>query len=69
MESTLDATWTAEKVIQTYPQTISVFLDLKMDCVGCHLDKFCSLADVAASYELPLELLLQKLRESCETNQ
>ncbi|MDX9993318.1 MAG: hypothetical protein RBS68_14850 [Anaerolineales bacterium] len=67
MESTPDATWTAEQVIRTYPQTISVFIDLKMDCVGCHLDKFCNLAEVAASYEFPLELLLQKLRESCKT--
>jgi hybrid cluster-associated redox disulfide protein len=68
MESTLDATWTAEEVIRTYPQAISVFIDLKMDCVGCHLDKFCTLADVAAAYELPLELLLQKLRESCKAS-
>ncbi len=66
METTLDATWTAEQMMQTYPQTVSVFLALKTDCVGCHLERFCTLEEVAASYELRLEVLLEKLRESIQ---
>ena len=66
METTLDATWTAEQVMQAYPQTVSVFLALKMGCVGCSLERFCSLEEVAASYELSLDVVLEKLRESIQ---
>jgi len=68
MEPTLDATWTAEQVMQTYPQTVSVFMALKTDCVGCHLERFCTLEEVAASYELRIEVLLEKLREVIQIN-
>lgn len=52
--------------MKAYLQVASVFLKLKTDCVGCHLDKFCTLTEVAAAYELPLERLLHQL---CETIQ
>jgi len=63
MDSALDARWTTAQVVKTYPQTAWVFLEIKANCVGCHLDKFCTLSEVAAAYELPLEHLLHKLRE------
>ncbi len=66
MEPILDANWTADQVMKTYPETVSVFLALKMDCVGCYLERFCSLEDVAASYKLPPEFLLTKLHESIQ---
>lgn len=53
-------------MMQAYPQTVSVFLALKMGCVGCSLERFCSLEDVAASYELSLDVVLEKLRESIQ---
>jgi hybrid cluster-associated redox disulfide protein len=68
METTLDTTWTAEQVMQTYPQTVSVFLALKTDCVGCHLERFCTLEEVAASYKLPRDFLLERLREVIQIN-
>jgi len=68
MEPILAANWTAEQVLKTYPQTVAVFLALKTDCVGCHLERFCTLEEVAASYELPLEILLEKLRESTQVS-
>jgi len=64
MGKTIDATWTAEDVMKTYPQTVAVFLALKTDCVGCHLERFCTLAEVASSYELPISLLLEKLGQA-----
>jgi hybrid cluster-associated redox disulfide protein len=63
METSLDSTWTVAQVLEAYPQTAAVFISLKTDCVGCHLDKFCTLEEVAAAYALPLALLLSKLRE------
>lgn len=61
MKATLDATWTVEQVMEAYPNTMSVFLALKMDCVGCLLGKFCRLKDVATAYEMSLEVLLTRL--------
>jgi len=59
----LDSTWTVEQTLAAYPHLASVFLTLKTDCAGCALDRFCTLAEVAAAYELPLEVLLERLRE------
>lgn len=66
MEPILGANWTADEVMKTYPETVSVFLSLKMACVGCSLERFCSLQEVAAAYQLPLEFLLAKLHESIQ---
>lgn len=68
MENALDANWTAAQVMKTYPETVAVFLDLKTDCIGCLLARFCSLNEVAASYQLPSELLLAKLCDAIKTN-
>ncbi len=68
MDSVLDANWTVAQVMKAYPQAISVFLELKTDCVGCHLDKFCTLSEVAAAYELPPERLFHKLREAIQNS-
>ncbi len=66
MDSGLDASWTVAQVMQVYPQTIAVFIALKTDCVGCHLDKFCTLTEVAAAYDLSLERLLHNLCEAIQ---
>lgn len=66
MEPILDATWTAEQVMIIYPQTIAVFVALKTDCVGCQLERFCLLEEVAITYKLPLEILLEKLYSSIQ---
>jgi hybrid cluster-associated redox disulfide protein len=66
METTLDASWTVDQVLKTYPQAIPVFLSLKLGCVGCYLERFCSLAEVAASYKLSTEFLLAQLSETIQ---
>jgi hypothetical protein len=68
VDTLLDATWTAEQVMKTFPRTVPVFLALKTDCVGCYLDKFCTLGEVAVAYALPLDGLLQSLREAIQSS-
>jgi len=53
-------------ILQQWPQTNRVFLNQKTACVGCYLSRFCTLAEVATSYELPLDVLLEKLRVSIQ---
>jgi hypothetical protein len=66
VEPIFDANWTAAQVMMAYPETVFVFLALKTNCVGCHLERFCSLEDVAASYNLLPEFLLTRLLESIQ---
>lgn len=66
MEATVNKHWTAEQVMKTYPQTISIFIALKTNCVGCHLERFCTLEEVADAYSMSLEMLLAELRAASQ---
>ena len=49
---------TVEDVLQKWPQSFSVFLKNKTKCPGCYLQHFCTLKDVAETYQiLPKELI------------
>jgi hypothetical protein len=39
----------------------SVFINHRTACVGCYLARFCTLRDVAKTYELSLEPFLDEL--------
>ena len=51
-----------DEVQQTWPETVSVFNQLKTACIGCYLQRFCTLQDVADYYNLDPETLLEALR-------
>ncbi|MBS4062576.1 MAG: disulfide oxidoreductase [Bacteroidetes bacterium] len=67
METSFNGQWTAAEVLAAFPQSAAAFMALKTDCVGCHLDRFCTLEEVAAAYEIPLEQLLSRLHEAIQT--
>jgi hypothetical protein len=50
-----------EEVLERLPGAARAFVQRRTDCVGCHLARFCTLADVAEAYDLSLESLLQDL--------
>ena len=56
--------WTAEQVLSAYPQTAQVFFQLKTDCYGCTLSKFCSLEKIANTYNLELNQLMESIRKT-----
>jgi hybrid cluster-associated redox disulfide protein len=64
VEPFLNVRWTVDQLLRAYPQTITVFLTSKMDCVGCHLERFCSLEEIATAYKIPLGILLEKIHTS-----
>lgn len=55
-----------EDVLKKWPQTYSVFQSWKADCIGCLLQRFCTLQDVAESYAIDLTDLIKDL-ENCVT--
>jgi hybrid cluster-associated redox disulfide protein len=55
---------TVARVLQTYPETIHAWIAVQTHCVGCYLMRFCSLEDVAHSYDMELSVLLDELEKA-----
>jgi len=53
---------TVAEIMDAYPQTISVFVERKMICVGCAMADFDTLSDAATNYGITVEQLLEELR-------
>ena len=48
-------------IMQRWPATLGVFIDLHMHCIGCPIAKFHTLSDAADEHGLPLELLVSEI--------
>ena len=59
--NTLPTHLTVAEVLQQAPHAFSVFLKNKTKCVGCFMQQFCTLKDVAETYQIPLETLIEDL--------
>lgn len=55
---------TVEDVLKNWPQTYSVFKSHNTDCIGCLLQRFCSIQEVAEIYQISLADLIKDL-EKC----
>lgn len=55
---------TVEDVLKNWPQTYSVFKSHNTDCIGCLLQRFCSIQEVAETYQISLPDLIKDL-EKC----
>ena len=58
---------TVAEALRTAGRVQQVFIRRRTACVGCSLARFCSLQDVAATYELDLEALLRELEQAADT--
>jgi hybrid cluster-associated redox disulfide protein len=52
---------TIDKVLQTWPRAFSVFMKHKTKCPGCFMQQFCTLKDVAETYQISLEKLIAEI--------
>ena len=52
---------TVKKLLDRYPQLLQLFMDLGLLCIGCPVEAFHTLADVAREYHLDLNQLLQRI--------
>ncbi|MCU0494126.1 MAG: DUF1858 domain-containing protein [Chloroflexaceae bacterium] len=57
---------TVDEVLQHWPGVVSVFMRRRMACVGCVMARFETLRDVAASYHMSLECLLEELNQEAQ---
>jgi len=50
-----------DEVFQKWPAVFSVFMENKTKCPGCFMQKFCTLEDVAETYQISSEKLIQEI--------
>jgi len=63
MDATMiDLQLTVDKVLQRWPQAFSIFMKNKTKCPGCFMQQFCTLKDVAETYQLSLEKLVEEIK-------
>jgi hypothetical protein len=49
---------TVEEILHRWPRVFSVFMKNKTNCPGCFMGHFCTLKDVAETYQISLEELM-----------
>lgn len=52
---------TIEEILQRWPQAFSVFMRNKTKCPGCLMQHFCTLKDVAETYQILPEKLIAEI--------
>jgi len=52
---------TVDEVLQRWPKAFSVFIKNKTKCPGCFLQHFCTLKDVAETYQISSEGLINEI--------
>lgn len=61
--------WTVNKVLRKYPCAASFFSARQLRCPGCGFNRYCTLADVACSYQMETMTLTNDLRSACSLPQ
>ena len=51
------------KMLDCFPLAAALLIDLQVECVGCSMNKFCTLEDMCRHYELDLEHILSLIQE------
>lgn len=59
---------TISEILEQWPETIPVFLDHKMACVGCAMADFMTLEDALDIYKLSEELFIDQLSERIQSH-
>jgi hybrid cluster-associated redox disulfide protein len=57
----IDTQMTVDQVLQAWPQAFSVFMKHKTKCPGCFMQQFCTLKEVADTYQLSVERLIDEI--------
>jgi hybrid cluster-associated redox disulfide protein len=53
-----------QAVVERYPQTIAVFAGYGLQCVGCYISPYHTIADTAREYTMTLDALLVELNQA-----
>jgi hypothetical protein len=50
-------------ILACSPKMGALFIELRVDCIGCVMKRFCNLEDLCRDYQLDLETVLATIRE------
>jgi hybrid cluster-associated redox disulfide protein len=64
MKASIAPIMTIQELFDQFPLAVPVFFRYRMDCVGCWLQRFCTLNDAAVSYAIPLKDLLDEIQQA-----
>jgi hybrid cluster-associated redox disulfide protein len=45
-------------LLARFPELASLFVEMRLGCVGCSMSRFCTLEEVSIQYELEIEAFL-----------
>jgi hybrid cluster-associated redox disulfide protein len=64
--NTLTIHLTVDKVLQHWPRAFSVLMKNRTKCPGCFMQQFCTLKDVAETYQISVEKLIEEIMDVSE---
>ncbi len=67
LKEPISADCLVQEVVEQHPQTILIFARHGLQCVGCYVSPFHTIADSAREYAMSLEPLLADLNEAVAT--
>jgi hybrid cluster-associated redox disulfide protein len=59
----IESHWTVDETLRKKLEASRVFIRNQMQCVGCYMQKFCTLKDVSGIYQKDLDEFLKDLNE------
>jgi hypothetical protein len=51
------------ELLDSSPPIARLLLELRVDCIGCSMNKFCTLKELCVHYDLDLKNFLSKVEE------
>jgi hypothetical protein len=57
---------TVDQLLKNCPRAFSVLMKYKTKCPGCFMQQFCTLKDVAETYQIPIEKLMEEIINASE---
>lgn len=63
------ADMTVAEILKKWPETVSVFQELKTACVGCAMAPYDTVADVALIYDIDLSGIMSALQGDVSAEQ
>ncbi len=61
--TTITGDMNIQEIVSTYPQTLGVFFQYGLGCIGCHASSYESLAEGVMMHGIDLDAILKDLNE------
>ncbi len=65
---TLSSQMLVADLLAASPLATGALIELRVDCVGCSMTKFCTLEEMCRQYELEVETVMQHITERLESH-